>query len=210
MIEAVLSGITLGLVLAFLIGPVFFMLIDTSIKKGFRKAVFMAVGVMLSDGAFILITYFSRTAIVILSDYKTEIGVTGGVVLIIFGLVNFFKKPHISAAAIDLPDDSRSEWIDTMKGFMMNALNPFVLIFWIGVSGAISAKNNFTEPNIIVFYIVVLITVLTTDLIKAWLASRLKRLLKPGVLLWINRASGAGLMIFGIRMVYLILSGGQE
>ena len=103
MLEAVLSGISLGLVLALLVGPVFFMLIDTSINLGFMKS------------------------------YQTEIGIAGGILLVIFGLVNIFKKPHLKSTDIDLPDNSKSPLVDIVKGFMMNALNPFVLIFWIGV-----------------------------------------------------------------------------
>lgn len=202
MLEAVLSGVSLGLVLALLVGPVFFMLIDTSIKKGFFKAFVLSVGVVLSDAFFIVLTYFSSAALGFMNSYKSEIGTGGGILLIIFGVINIVKKPHIKSADIDLPDDSKSLYIDMIKGFMMNALNPFVLIFWIGVSGVVSANQQFTDMHVVIFYVFVLVTVFSTDILKAWLASRLKSFLKPALILTINRLSGAGLILFGLRLLY--------
>lgn len=205
MTEAIVSGMILGVVLAFLIGPVFFLLLDTSIKKGFKVAAYLALGVMLSDAFFIIITYFSSSAIQFMQDFKTEIGIGGGVLLIIFGALNFFKKPHIKATELDLADDRRSLWIDTSKGFMMNLLNPFTLLFWIGVSGGVAVKFQSSDMHTVIFYSMVLATVLGTDLLKAWLAAKLKRFLKPGVLVWVNKISGIGLILFGCRLVYMIL-----
>ncbi len=205
MTEAIVSGMVLGVVLAFLIGPVFFLLLDTSIKKGFKVAAYLALGVMLSDAFFILITYFSSSAIQLMQDYKTEIGIGGGVLLIIFGVLNFIKKPHIKATELDLADDRPSLWIDTSKGFMMNLLNPFTLLFWIGVSGGVAVKFQSSDMHTVIFYSVVLATVLATDLLKAWLAAKLKRFLKPGVLVMVNKISGIGLVLFGCRLVYMIL-----
>ena len=205
MTEAIVSGMVLGVVLASLIGPVFFLLLDTSIKKGFKVAAYLALGVMLSDAFFIIITYFSSSAIQLMQDYKTEIGIGGGVLLIIFGVLNFIKKPHIKATELDLADDRRSLWIDTSKGFMMNLLNPFTLLFWIGVSGGVAVKFQSSDMHTVIFYSVVLATVLATDLLKAWLAAKLKRFLKPGVLVMVNKISGIGLVLFGCRLVYMIL-----
>ena len=205
MFDVVLSGILLGLVLAMLIGPVFFLLIDTSIKKGFRIAAWLAAGVMLSDAFFIIITYFSSTALSFMKEYSREIGIGGAALLIVFGVLNFIKKPHIQASELDLPDDSKSPLVDTAKGFMMNFLNPFVLLFWMGVAGGISAREQWAQPEVIVFYSVVLTTVLGTDLLKAWLALKLKAVLKPSVLMRVNKISGIGLIIFGVRLLYMIL-----
>ncbi|MFN8154232.1 MAG: LysE family transporter [Bacteroidia bacterium] len=205
MIDVILSGVLLGLVLAMLIGPVFFLLIDTSIKRGFRIAAWLAAGVMLSDAFFIVITYFSSTALTVMKEFGREIGIGGALLLIVFGILNFIKKPHIQAAALDLPDDSRTPLVDTAKGFMMNFLNPFVLLFWMGVAGGISAREQWSRTEVIVFYSVVLTTVLGTDLLKAWLALKLKKVLKPSVLMMVNKISGVGLIIFGVRLLYLIL-----
>lgn len=207
MTDALLAGGLLGLVLATLIGPVFFLLIDTSIKKGFREAVWLAAGVLLSDAFYIAITYFSSTALSFMKTYGREIGCCGGLLLMGFGLTNMLKKPRISATALELPAATVHPSADLAKGFMMNVLNPFVLLFWMGVAGGITARDAWTADQTLVFYAAALITVLGTDLLKAWLAVRLKKVLRPGVLHNINRLSGAGLFIFGLRILYLALFG---
>ena len=205
MFDAILSGIALGLVLAMLIGPVFFLLIDTSIKRGFKIAVWLAVGVLLSDAFYIIITYFSSSAISFMKLYAREIGLGGGGLLIVFGLLNFLKKPHVSAVELELPVNHQKPIVDFFKGFMMNLLNPFVLLFWLGVAGGLSVGAASSNTYISVFYTSVLMTVLMTDLLKAWLAVRLKRILRPGILQTVNKVSGIGLIIFGLRTIYLVV-----
>ena len=202
MLEAIVSGVMLGLVLSLLVGPVFFLLIDTSIKKGFKRGVYLSLGVLLSDMFYIAITYFSSVAAGVVNNYKWEIGWAGGLLLMVFGIVTMLKKPNIKSADLDLSDNGSSGWVEVLKGFLMNLLNPFVLIFWLGVSGSVSSGNSFTYMHTVIFFISVLTTVFLTDVIKAWSASKLRDFLKPNLLIWVNRVSGFGLLLFGIRMIY--------
>jgi threonine/homoserine/homoserine lactone efflux protein len=202
MISSILQGITLGLVLAMMIGPVFFMLLHTSIKKGFRPAAYLAAGVALSDVLFIAIAVLGSAQLSTFSMHNKIIGWTGGLLLIAFGLFTIFRKARVSASeAFDLPDDSKTLLIDTAKGFMMNCLNPFVLIFWLGVAGALQTGRIPGDSGKMAFFISVIITVFSTDLLKAYLASRLKKLLTGKFLLWLNRIAGTGLVFFGIRLL---------
>ena len=57
MINDILSGIPWGIFLSFMIGPVFFILLETSIIKGFRAAIVFDLGVVLGDIVFISIAY---------------------------------------------------------------------------------------------------------------------------------------------------------
>lgn len=205
MLEAIVSGLTLGFVLSLLVGPVFFLLIDTSIKKGFKRGVYLAVGVLLSDMFYIAITYFSSVASGVMQYYQWEIGWAGGILLMVFGMVTILKKPHIKSTDLDLSDKGSSVWVEVLKGFLMNLLNPFLLIFWLGVSGSVSAGKSFTYRHTVIFFITVLVTVFLTDVIKAWSASKLRTFLKPTLLIWVNRISGTGLLLFGIRMIYKMI-----
>lgn len=206
MFEPILAGVTLGLVLAMLVGPIFFMLLNTSLKKGFIPAAYLAFGVMLSDGIYITIAYFGSTYISLIQTQKMWIGIGGGLLMIGFGIANLFKKPTISGDELELPDDSKTLWIDTGKGFMMNMLNPFVLLFWMGVAGTLAAKEHFSNTNTILFFIATLGTIFSTDLLKAWLATRLKKIISPKLLLWLNRLSGIGIILYGCKMLFNVYS----
>lgn len=201
--EAVLSGISLGFVLALLIGPVFFLLVDTGIHRGFRAAVFIAAGVVASDALFVVIAYFSSTAIRFIQTNQTIIGTAGGLILIIFGLITFFRKPVISGEQLMI--EAGKEWKGAGKGFVMNFLNPFVLLFWIGVAGTLPAPGKASPFYAVEFFLAALGTVFATDLLKAWGAARLKKLIKPGFLVWLNRISGTGLVLFGFRLLAKLL-----
>ena len=61
MTDPIISGIGLGLVLAMMVGPVFFARIQLSIDKGFVAAVLMALGVVVSDGIYILFAWFGSS-----------------------------------------------------------------------------------------------------------------------------------------------------
>ena len=61
--EIVLNGIISGIVLAFLIGPVFFTIIQTSIERGFWSGVFVAIGVSFSDALYILVSYLGLDSV---------------------------------------------------------------------------------------------------------------------------------------------------
>ena len=64
MIDDIQAAIPLGFFLAFMIGPVFFVLIETSVTKGFRAAVAFDLGVIIADIIFIGVAYFSSFPII--------------------------------------------------------------------------------------------------------------------------------------------------
>lgn len=200
MTEAIVSGILLGGVLALLVGPVFFMLIHTSVKKGFFPAMMLSLGVIASDALFASITYFGSSTIASLKEMNSIIGITGGLLVIGFGTANLFKKPVIQAEQLDYKSTARGTLLELAKGFSMNSLNPSVLFFWIGVAGTWSIQN--AEGNhTALFYSSALATVFCTDLLKAWGACSLKKAVSSNFLIWMNRVSGIILIGFGIAMI---------
>ncbi|MEX0313924.1 MAG: LysE family translocator, partial [Allomuricauda sp.] len=54
MIEDIQAAIPLGFLLSFMIGPVFFVLLETSATKGFRAGLSFNVGVIVADIVFLL------------------------------------------------------------------------------------------------------------------------------------------------------------
>lgn len=201
MFEAIRDGFFVGFALAFLIGPVFFLLLSTSINKGLRQAVFLAMGVLLSDAMYIIFAYFGSSLLTSNKEFNYLFGIIGGSILIIFGIVNFFKKPAVNKNEADEYTISKNNFPKFFfKGFAMNSFNPFVLVFWLGVASGIAVKN-FTSTETFAFYTMVLATVLSTDIIKSYLANKLQRIITVMVLIWMNRVSGVALVFFGIKII---------
>lgn len=200
MIEPIISGALLGFALAFLIGPVFFMILGTSIHNGFIPAAALATGVMISDAVYVLITGFGTAGLFTSDTFKNYSGIVGGLLLIVFGITSLVKKQVVNAEAITNHSDSKKMSKYFIHGFILNSLNPFVIIFWVGVATTVAAKQfNFNQT--IVFYGTTMVVVLSTDLLKAFVANKLKKILTVTILIWLNRISGIALIIYGIRIV---------
>lgn len=202
MIEPIISGILFGCLIAILIGPVFFLILNTSLHRGFRHAVQVAIGVMMSDALFIFLAYFGSNFVLLLNNYKSVSGIVTAVILLIYGVIIILRKhQRIPVEAIQLNEKVTRPVIFIAKGFMLNAMNPSVLFFWLGVAGTVSVKNDYTISHLVVFYISILATIFATDVFKSWIAHKIKNRITVNFLLWLNRICGAALIIYGIYIL---------
>lgn len=203
MVSAILEGVILGFTLAFLIGPAFFSLVQTSIHRGFNSGIQFAIGIALSDLTLVALSYLG--ALQFLNDAANQfvVGIVGGFVLIGFGLVTFFRKykihhqPNIEVR-VSVRSGKFVKYI--LKGYFMNILNPFLLIFWIGVMGFVSTKYGVANKEVSLFFAAAIGTVFLTDTFKCMIAHRIKRYLNLSILTWVNRLVGILLTIFGVVM----------
>jgi threonine/homoserine/homoserine lactone efflux protein len=198
MLEPVISGILLGCVVALLVGPVFFLILNTSLHRGFTHGAQVAFGVMLSDALFIFIAYFGSNFILLLDKHKSVAGIVASVLLLSFGIGILIKKYTVPLESIQLNEKMKSPIVFIAKGFMLNAMNPSVLFFWIGVAGTVGAKEHYTIKHLLVFYPTILCTVFSTDLLKAYIAHKIKSVLTENLLTLINRISGVVLIGFAV------------
>jgi len=185
-----------------MLGPVFFALLQTSLHEGFKAGVHLALGVLLSDATCITVAYFFASQLDLTGKYKVAVGWVGGLLLIGFGIVNFFRK--VKPKEVD--DDRKTVHAKFIfKGFVMNTLNPAVLLFWVGILSLIKLKEDYTKVHEAIFFATVLTTVFGTDLLKSFVANRISHLLNATVLHWINRIVGSVLIAFGLRMIFKVM-----
>lgn len=200
--EAIVGGVLLGLILAVMLGPLFFVLLKVSIHKGFLAGSLIAIGAIISDMILILLCYHGLMQLFNQESFSLIMGAFGGIVLLIMGIHTFIKKPiefKISVVLNDLKTTSIG-WM-FLKGFIVNIINPFVIIFWAGIAGVMMLKDHYTSMDVSVFFISVLLTILITDIAKVYLAGRIRMWLKARYLFWINKLAGAGLIIFGLHLL---------
>ena len=202
MIEPVFSGIVFGLVLAIMLGPVFFTLLQTSLHEGFKAGVHLAFGVLISDAACITVAYFFASQIDLSGKYKMAVGWIGGLLLIGFGIINFFRK--VKPKEVD--DDRKTVHAKfILKGFFLNIFNPAVWLFWLGIISLIKLKEDYTKVHDAAFFSSVLATVFGMDLLKSFIANKISHLLNSAVLHWINWIVGSVLSVFGLRMILKVI-----
>jgi len=203
----VFQGIQFGIVLAFLVGPVFFTIIQTSVEKGFWRGALVALGVSASDVLCVVICYFGLVQFAESPDFKINLSYAGSATLIVFGLYHLAVKSRKSLSPAEDMRRERGAFRYVLKGFVINGLSPTVLIFWIGTVSVASLDFGYSKGiEFLLFFSAVLTTVLGTDILKAYLAGRLRRLVTPRSLMIINVALGLGMIFFGVRLVIKVLA----
>jgi len=200
--DIILKGVLSGIVLAILVGPIFFTLIQTSVEYGFRAGFFVAIGISMSDMLYITISYLGLYQITENEKFKIYLSYTGGTVLLMFGLyyLIFKNRKKIPENSQEIQAKSPLRYIG--KGFIMNGLTPTVLIFWIGTVGVATTELGYNTPQkAILFFASIVSTVFTTDLIKAKLADKLRHIMTPKFIRVLNIILGVVLVVFSCKLL---------
>ena len=196
MFDAIISGVGLGLLLSILIGPVFFLLIKTSIYDGFKSAMFLELGIGLSDVVCIAGAYFGLVNYLQSPDHKFIISIIGGIVLIIFGLYTFNHKTSIQNK-VSIP--KRDDYVKlVVKGFVFNISNPAVIFFWIGAMSLAVSQYSGNAAHVGLYFISTLSVVTCIDIVKARLSQKLSSILNEDKLNKLSKLAGIVIMAFGV------------
>ncbi len=203
------NAILIGFFMAFMIGLVFFMLIQTSILKGARAAIVFDLGVILGDISFILIAYYGSRSLLEKIKDDPRLFFIGGLVLIIYGLITYFDKQNKkeaieSAKSIQVTIVKNNYLKLFFKGYFLNFINIGVLTFWLGTVLLIGPTLNMNQNAIFWYFATIILGYFITDLGKIFLAKQLKNKMTPTVIYRTKKVMGILLIICG---VYLMLMG---
>ncbi len=205
MIQDILSGMPLGFFLAFLLGPVFFVLLETAAIKGFRAAISLDIGVIMADMVFITIAYLSTTKILERLKDDPALFIFGGMILATYGIMSFLQTKKVLQTDEETPEIrklGKSDYFGLFaKGFILNFINIGVLGFWLGVIIVFGPKMDMESNRITVFLGSVIGTYLVVDIAKILLAKKLNRKLTPGRIYFMKRAISFLLIFFGVILI---------
>ncbi|MFY0653254.1 MAG: LysE family transporter [Cyclobacteriaceae bacterium] len=204
---ALTLGTLTGLGLAISTGPVFLTLIQVSVSKGFQKSIFFILGVSTADLSMLMISWFGL--------YKLDLGIEeallkllGGIALIIFGATFIYQKKEAPKELIVLSNERKKRKSGSMqnaglfmKGLLINAINPIVWAFWLGISQlSVSKFGDATDQ--FVYFLGILSVVLLTDITKGYYAQKLSPFLSSKFLRYFNL--GIGIVLIGIGLKFSI------
>lgn len=201
MLEDIRAAIPLGFLLSFMIGPVFFVLLETSALKGFRAALSFNIGVIIADILFILAAYFSSYQLLENLSNQPGLYVFGGVILLVYGITTFFKKSvkHGNQSRIKI---TSGDYVGLLaKGFLLNFINIGVLVFWLGVIIIVGPSFDNEPKRIRLFFGTMLAAYFITDLFKILLAKQLKKKLTKDRIRLLKKGIGVILVICGIVLI---------
>ncbi len=206
MFQDVLAALPLGLFLGFLLGPVFFVLLETAAIKGFRAAFAFDLGVILADIIFLFIAYLSTTKLLSRIKDDPALFLFGGMILATYGVMSFVQTKKVLRQDDDTPEIrklSKSDYFGlAVKGFLLNFINIGVLGFWLGLIIVFGPKLDMEQDRIMVFFGSVLGTYLVLDIFKILLAKKLNRKLTPNRIYLMKKGISILLIVFGGMLIF--------
>ena len=206
MIDDIFAALPLGFMLSFMPGAVFFVLLETSVVKGFRAALTFDVGVVIADLVFICIAYFSSYRLIQSIKDQPALFVFGGLILLTYGLISFIKQKRVGKNEMIKKSESKEimkkDYLGLfLKGFLLNFINVGVLGFWLAILITVGPQLDMEKSRMAVFFASILAAYFITDIFKILLAKQLRSKLTAGNILKIKKVISIILMIFGIALL---------
>lgn len=200
MIDDLITGVTLGFFLSFMIGPVFFILIETSITRGIRAALAFDMGVILADALFFTIAFFSSFRLINSIKDDPALFIFGGLLMLTYGIISFVKLKKVQVHTIQIaPPNLKREYLNLfVKGFLLNFINVGVLGFWLAIIITLGPKMDMDTERMFVFFLFAIAAYFVTDVFKILLAKQLRKKLTAENILKVKKISSVLLMIFGL------------
>ncbi len=197
----VLTPITVGFFTAFIMGPVFWVLLETSITKGFKAAVAFDLGVIFADVCFLGVCYLGSFQLLEDEQNKQGLFVLGGTILLLYGLFSWINRANKNKDNLDIQESKENYFGLAAKGFAINILNVGVFIFWGGVTIVSSPASGKSFTTFVLFFSIVLLSYFITDLLKILVANRFKSLLTGKGIVIVNSIVSLILVVSGIVLI---------
>ena len=206
LLQDILSAIPLGFFLSFMIGPVFFVLLETSVVKGFRAALFFDLGVILADVVFITIAFFSSYRLIQTIKDDPALFIFGGLVMLTYGIISFINNrkeaKKIKLDEIDPTELAKTNYLSLfIKGFFLNFINIGVLGFWLAILITIGPQLELKTSRMLTFFSTLIVTYFVTDIFKILLAKQLRSKLNPKNILLVKKIISIVLIVSGIFLL---------
>lgn len=195
---ALLKGVQLGVIIFFLVGPLFLLILEETIKSGRKAALLLALGLWVSECMFALISHFGLHSVFAGKEIDYRFGFVAALILVIAGISSIKSRNKIHEAT-ELKFVKLTNLF--LKGFLINTFNPFVLLFWLGIATQVTYEPKETQ----LFYFGLLSTIILGDLVKIFFSDKISQKLKPKHLVYLRVLGGALLIIFGLVIIFRII-----
>jgi L-lysine exporter family protein LysE/ArgO len=198
-LNCIWQGFATGFVLSLMLGTVFFALIKNSLSYGYKTGIYIALGVIACDMMFIALALLSQPFADFLSAYKKEVAIGGGLLLVVMGILMFFKSEPEVKESKELGYGSALYYFG--NGFLLNVVNPVNFFSWLGISSFLTINYQYTLNDKIIFFLASLLSIFITEFGIAFFASKLRKWVNSKHLKIVNMVSGIVFVAVGIKLI---------
>lgn len=197
--DAIIKGVLVGLFMAISVGPTLFAIIRYSLSFSYKAGLAFVLGVSVSDILYVTVANVAASFLQEIQAYERVIAIGGALALIGIGLSGLLRKikpkrPSAPQLTISTGDVAKI-WL---SGFLINTLNPGVLITWLGAVTVIANKDGYYR---FILFTTALIIILGIDFAKVFLAEKIKKWLTVRTTIIIQRISAACLLGIGLMIL---------
>ena len=133
-----LQAIVLGLGAGITPGPLLGLIINETLRGGWRAGVLVAIAPIIADAAIIGLTF---TLFLQLPTFIFPVlGIVGGCYVLFLGWETLQTPSEVSVAAAEQAENAGNAWSSLRKGLIVNMLNPHPYLFWLTVGGPLISR----------------------------------------------------------------------
>jgi threonine/homoserine/homoserine lactone efflux protein len=196
-----LRGLIIGFTIAAAVGPISLLTIRRTLAHGRLYGLVSGLGVATADASYAGIAAFGLTAVTsLLVSGRFLLGVIGGAIIVLIGLRTMLSRPGEVAVDADRPGLPAA----FASIFVLTMTNPMTILSFAAVFAGLGLATGSSFADALVLTLGVwagssLWWVLLTAVV-GWLRLRVS----TTALLWVNRISGAALVVFGIVAIVAV------
>lgn len=204
LISLIIRGLIIGLVASIPLGPVGVLCVQRTLSKNHKSGFVSGLGAAFADMLFATIAFFSLAVVLsFIEENMTLIKVIGGMCIMVVGVNIFMSNPVVQIRRNRAGKSNL--WQDFISVFFITLANPaFILIFI-----ALFATFGFSEDTLGVAKGLLMIVGVFGGAVTWWFSltfvvNLFRKKFRPRHLLWINRISGAVIVVLGAATVLLM------
>lgn len=202
--ELLIRGLLAGLAIAVPVGPVNVLCISRTLSKGWRSGLASGLGAATADTLYGSIAGFSITFIIrFLIREEFWIRLFGGILLILIGVVYYFKRPQ----ALKGEKRGETKQTDYTSALFLTLTNPTTVLSFLAVLAAIGMSQHKTWWLTLFLVLGIFLGSMLWWMVLIGIVNRFRDRFNDGTMLWMNRIAGLAIGGFGAVTLMLTLAG---
>ena len=187
-------GLAVGFTVAAAVGPISLLTIRRTLAHGRLYGLVSGLGVALADASYGGIAAFGLTAITsVLVGARVVLGVVGGAFLVWLAIRTIRARPAEAAETDDRPGLAAA----FLSIYGLTMTNPMTILSFAGIFAGLGlAGHGGTEAALLTLGVFLGSSLWWVGLTAV--VGRLRDRVTPRALVWVNRVSGAVLLVFGL------------
>lgn len=191
------AAILIGITIAAPVGPITVLYVRRALSNGWRSGMATALGAGSADAIYAAIAAFGLT---VLSDFlvslQTPVRLVGGLFLLYVG-IKILRTPPAEKAAQAEGGSLGRDYVSTL---FLTLTNPMTILMFAsiftGAGLAAYTRGESVSPLVLVAGVFIGSVLWAGSLVT--IAALFRTRFSPRVMLWVNRVSGAAIILFAI------------